>query len=166
MNLHHNYTIWFHILFSGIVVYNIILYCQDFYFVFIGTPQLTSSVLSSSQELCPTRITFMCTATEFPETSLRWVLDDDIIAVYLFGTTVHFPYTVALTTPMQGVVVEVVTATIARSIDFLSTLTASWDALLQLQGQSLTCGGLFSRSNSIRIDFQVRGIHEFCSVCL
>ena len=119
----------------------------------------TAVALSSG--ICP-QMTFNCTAVDLPSTTLRWFINDDIIAAYPYDPDNQFPYNETLaSSPWTDVVmIQIVEASYSDSsrdrANFYSTLTANLSALVMLGGNSISCGSIGTRSTT-GIDFQYIG---------
>ena len=106
-------------------------------------------------------VTFTCTVTETQDTSLAWIVDNNThIANYIYTGNQNFPFSVELRKPTSGVQVLIISASVVQGgseLNFQSQLIANSPALVEFVGLSLSCGGFFTKSNSIKIDYQARG---------
>ena len=107
------------------------------------------------------QVTFNCTAVDLPSTTLRWFINDDVIASYPYIPTHQFPYNETLvSSPWTGVVIiQIVEASYSENsldrVNFYSTLTTTnLSALAMLGGNNFSCG---SPGTTTGIDFQYIG---------
>ena len=114
-----------------------------------------------SSGVCP-QVTFNCTAVDLPSTTLRWFINDDVIAAYPYDPNHQFPYNETLaSSPWRDVVMILIVngsysdATFDRA-NFYSTLTANLSAIKMFRGNNIRCGSLATK-NSTGIDFQYIG---------
>ena len=97
-----------------------------------------------------------------PSTTLRWFINDDIIAAYPYDPNHQFPYneTEVLHNLTDVVAIQIVEASYSENnldrANFYSTLTANLSALVMLGGNNISCGSPGTRSTT-GIDFQYIG---------
>ena len=130
--------------------------CSVLYY-FAARPILALNTISSHGMVCP-QATFNCNATDLPSTTLRWFINDDIIASYPYDPSHQFPYDF---TPSQSMWTHEVTICIlqasfsASSMDranFHSTLSGHLSMIREMGGHSVSCGSAGTRSNSVNLD--------------
>ena len=120
--------------------------------------------------VCP-QVTFNCTAVYLPSTTLRWFINDDIIASYPYHPNHQFPYNEILTSSpwTDVVIIQIVEASWSDSsldrANFYSTLTANLSAVRELGGENVTCGSTGTRSNTIELNFNFKGKFESITNC-
>ena len=115
--------------------------------------------------VCP-QVTFNCTAVDIPSTTLRWFINDDIIASYPYDSNHQFPKDHTITTmssPWRDVVmIQIVEASYNDNNhdrgNFQSTLTTNLSAVRELGGENVTCGSAGTKSNTIELNFNFKGI--------
>ena len=128
--------------------------------IFIASVQLSPNV-ALSPGVCP-QVTFNCTAVDLPSTTLRWFINDDVIAHYAYDPNHRFPNDDAIVSTNQTdvVTIEIVEASYSDSsldrANFYSTLTTNLSAIKVLGGSSISCGSLGTKSTT-GINFQYRG---------
>ena len=99
---------------------------------------------------------------DLPSTTLRWFINDDVIASYPFIPTHQFPYDETQVSPnlTDVVTIQIVEASYSDSsldrANFYSTLTANLSAIVILGGNNISCGSPGTRSTT-GIDFQYIG---------
>ena len=126
---------------------------------FLASVQLSPN--TSSSGICP-QVTFNCTAVDLPSTTLRWFINDDIIAAYPYDPDHQFPYNETLvSSPWREVVmIQIMNASYSVSNrdrgNFYSTLTANLSALVILGGNDISCGSTGTKS-AIALNFQYIG---------
>ena len=121
-------------------------------------PILTSSIgsLELSGEPCPGTLTLTCEARNFGTSdSINWFVGDVRVAEFDANTD-STPFTTTTTRPdVLNATVQLTSATFTGGqFSFINfTLSASVSNFLPLQGQSISCGNMVSRS--------LFGIREF-----
>ena len=100
---------------------------------------------------------------DLPGLTLRWFINDDIIAAYPYDPYHLFPYNeIQASSPWTDVLmIQIVEASYSDSshdrVNFYSTLTTNLSALVIFGGNNISCGSLGTRSTTVAIDFQYIG---------
>ena len=101
---------------------------------------------------------------DIPSTTLRWFINDDIIASYPYDPSHQFPYDDNIASPpwRDVVMIQIVNASFSNNSrdrgNFQSTLTANLSAVRELGGENITCGSTGTKSNTIEFNFNFKGI--------
>ena len=92
-----------------------------------------------------------------------WYFNDETVAVYMYEEDDEFPLNVTLSTPMPGVMIQIVQASHdATSFNSNSTMTANLSVLIRGGVNNISCGSRLSRSNTIIINSPpIQGMHIF-----
>ncbi len=88
--------------------------------------------------------------------SLRWYFNDESVALYTYEEDDEYPLNVTLFTLIPGVMIQIVQASLDRSLSYNSTMTANLSVLIQEGVSNISCGSTTRRSNAI----DIRGIHN------
>ena len=116
---------------------------------------------NTSSGVCP-QVTFNCAAVDLPSTTLRWFINDDIIASYPHDPDHQFPYDDTIVSPpwTDVMMIQIVNASLSNSsrdrANFYSTLTTNLSAIVLLGGNNISCGSLGIKS-AVAINFQYIG---------
>ena len=127
-------------------------------------PILALNTTSSHGMVCP-QATFNCNATDLPSTTLRWFINDDIIAAYPYDPSDQFPQNIQ-SMSTYGVTIRILEASLnASSMDrasFHSTLSGNLSVIREMGGHNISCGSTGTKSNSVDLDsILIRGIHMY-----
>ena len=115
--------------------------------------------------VCP-QATFNCNATDLPSTTLRWFINDDIIASYPYDPNHQFPRNIQ-SMSTHGVIIHILQAYFsASSMDrasFHSTLSGNLSVIREMGGHSISCGSTGTKSNNVDLDsILIRGMYNAC----
>lgn len=93
---------------------------------------------------CP-EVNFICTLMDFPTTTLRWFFNDVLIATYPFHPMDQYPRNLTSTFPIDGVEIQIISASLnssgsVTSTSYLSSLRANISALQEARISSVSCG--------------------------
>ena len=128
-------------------------------------PILALNTTSFHGMVCP-QATFNCTATDLPSTTLRWFINDDIIASYPYDPSHQFPRNISMLT--HGVTIHILQASFSNSsmdtANFNSTLSGSLSVIREMGGHNISCGSAGTKSNSVNLDsILIRGMYHIAS---
>ena len=95
--------------------------------------------------------------------NIRWYFNDESVALYLYEEDDEYPLNVTLSTPIPGVMIQIVQASLdATSFSYNSTMTANLSALIQEGVSNISCGSRTSRSKTI----DIQGMHRILIILL
>ena len=128
---------------------------------FAARPILVLNTISSHGMVCP-QATFNCTVIDLPSTTLRWFINDDIIASYPYDPSHQFPRDIQ-SMSTHGVTIRILQASFSASsmdtANFHSTLSGNLSVIREMGGHSISCGSTGTKSNAVNLDsVHIRGI--------
>ena len=122
--------------------------------LFAAHPILVLNTISSHGMVCP-QATFNCSATDLPSTTLRWFINDDIIASYPYDPSHEFPRNIQ-SMSTHRVTIRILQASFnASSMDtanFYSTLSGNLSVIREMGGHNISCGSTGTKSNNFDLD--------------
>ena len=128
-------------------------------------PILVLNTISSHGMVCP-QATFNCSATDLPSTTLRWFINDDIIAAYPYDPRAsdQFPQNIQ-SMSTYGVTIRILEASLNTSsmdrASFHSTLSGNLSVIREMGGHNISCGSTGTKSNSVDLDsILIRGMYN------
>ena len=106
---------------------------------------------------CP-NATFTCSAVNFPSTTIRWFLNEDVIAIYPIYPADEYPLKIMTTPPDVDVYIQEANSRNGLS-SFLSFITVNISALRSAMIDFISCGELFLRmSINVSVSPFIKGI--------
>ena len=110
--------------------------------------------------LCPTT-SFVCSATDFSATTLRWFFDNELFAIYSYIPTDEYPLTIVAlsqnySAEIGGAEIHILDATQSADdldrINIISTITLNITALEAARVFNISCGS-FTIQRTISIEY-------------
>ncbi len=124
----------------------------------LGQPNITSSVLPLSGELCSGRVTFSCNSLGTDSANIDFFTNDTVLVRYEYSLDHTYPYTIP--SSPSGFMAQITSVIFNNAKFSYVNFTVSVDLmdLIIHQGQSISCGNILVRSNLIEIgNYTIQG---------
>ncbi len=113
----------------------------------LGQPNITSTVLPLSGELCPGRVTFSCNSLGTDSANIDFFINDTVLVGYKYSLDHTYPY--AIPSSLSGFMAQITSVIFNNTKFSFVNFTVSVDLmdLIIYHGQAISCGNILVRSN-------------------